>query len=205
VPYLVRTLLFYLSSRQLSLLLVRHDPSRILIHLVFLSSLLPVLSNPAQNHPKSPSSCPNLCPSQHPALDTHSLVFQRPKSLTVPSWATLLTSEGRVAVAIFVVPFPVCELTREKEPKYGNDLGREKRWFVERRARSRAKGEGVAGEVGLTGRSISSLSSPAHAHSTEPERPRRERELALNREKGDRARESLDTRRPLSPPTPALA
>lgn len=40
-------------------------------------------------------------------------------------------------------------LTREKEPKYGNDLGREKRWFVERRARSGAKGEGVAGEVGI--------------------------------------------------------
>lgn len=83
-------------------------------------------------------------------------------------------------------------LTREKEPKYGNDLGREKkRWFVERRARSGGRVRGLRVRLGLTGRSISSLSSPAHAHSTEPERPRRERELTLNREQGDRARERV--------------
>ena len=48
------------------------------------------------------SSCACL-PACRPSISTHSLVFQRPKSLTVPSWATLLTSEGKVAVAILSV------------------------------------------------------------------------------------------------------
>lgn len=85
-----------------SIACICRKPMSIRVVLSSISSLDPSPPNSPRSLPICPTRQSLASPLRLYPLDTHSLVFHRPKSLTVPSWATLLTSEGKVAVAILI-------------------------------------------------------------------------------------------------------